>query len=243
MVARDTDPLALIASNSHQEEESTPVFSPEKLCSSQPPGYVGIMSVRTQLESVKLDTNCSHSRRIMRQEDHDLDLESCHVSFGNVQIREYPIVLGDNPGGSSGPPLSIEWTHQSESSVPLDAYEQDRPNRRDRAEMCMPAFLRVKMLQEAGYSRAEIVALQKPVNITRVQRRRTNATLNLQTLHEITERTRRKTLNLLSLGTRKRKEKHFLEPFTKAKAESVKPHLSRTSILTEESFCELERPL
>ena len=50
------------------------------------------------------------------------------VSFSVVQLREYPIIVGDNPGGRAGCPITIDWvwldplsSSPSSSSVPVAA--------------------------------------------------------------------------------------------------------------------------
>lgn len=48
------------------------------------------------------------------------------VSFGDVEIRSYDVVLGDHPW-SAAFPLSLDWSVQSTRTVTVDAYEQTRP--------------------------------------------------------------------------------------------------------------------
>jgi hypothetical protein len=55
------------------------------------------------------------------------------VCFGDLEIFEFPNILGDNPGVSEGAPLSIAWKHESKNVVAVDYYEylrQSRPRRR-----------------------------------------------------------------------------------------------------------------
>jgi hypothetical protein len=33
------------------------------------------------------------------------------VSFSTVEIRDYRMTVGDNPGGKIGPPVSLGWKH------------------------------------------------------------------------------------------------------------------------------------
>lgn len=132
------------------------------------------------------------------------------VRFGNVSIRQYPVIVGDNPGGNSGPPLSIGWEFFDEVTLDVIEYEQERPPRRKGREMLVPVDVRVARLRNAGYSRAEIVALTKPVNVARSQRKRTLDTLHLQPLFQLNEKFSRKTFSLLTGGRQKKTEKKLL---------------------------------
>lgn len=132
------------------------------------------------------------------------------VQFSDITIREYPIVLGDNPGGRKGPPLSIAWRHDNEVTVEVEKFERLRPNRRTKEEMIMPEHVRTDRLRQAGYSKLEIMRLTKPVNVARAQRRRTNETLHLEGLQHFTESFGRKAKNIMSFGKNKRQEKQLL---------------------------------
>jgi hypothetical protein len=134
----------------------------------------------------------------------------CGVRFGHVSIRQYPVIVGDNPAVSGGPPLSIGWEHDDEVTLDVVEYEEQRPPRRKGREMLVPNDVRTDRLREAGYSRAEIVALTKPVNLARSQRRRTLDTLHLQPLYQLHEKLSRKTFSLLTGGRRKKSERHLL---------------------------------
>lgn len=135
---------------------------------------------------------------------------SSNVQFSQLQIREYPIEIGDNPGAASGPSLSIGWSHFSEVELSIDEYESQRPHRRFRLEMLVPPDTRFERLRSAGFSRKEIMSATRPVNIIRQQRRRTRETLQLQPLYEMNEKVGRKAIQLLTMGKRKKEEKDLL---------------------------------
>ena len=106
------------------------------------------------------------------------------VSFTDVQVREYPVCLGDNPGGYIGVPLTLEWDHQSEASLNLEDYETSRPERRQSDQLRIPSFVREEMLRHCGYSRVDIQRGVKEANIARQRRRRTNETAQLHKAQE-----------------------------------------------------------
>lgn len=141
------------------------------------------------------------------------DPETVTVRFSTLQVREYPCILGDNPGGTTGPPIAMDWEHFSEVSVPVDEYEANRPERRGHAEMQMPVGYRLDLLKRCGYSRNQIIEGTKPVNIARAQRVRTRETLQLDPVHALLEKVTRKARHVVTLGARKREERKFLEPY------------------------------
>lgn len=60
--------------------------------------------------------------------DDDVDLESVHVKFQNVEIRDYAITLADNPGGR-GPPVGLGWDYDEAGEVPIEIYEESKDAR------------------------------------------------------------------------------------------------------------------
>jgi hypothetical protein len=161
----------------------------------------GILRVKTQRESV--------STTLARL----ANPEQLSISFSYIDIREYPICIGDNPGGSRGTPLSIEWKHVSEVQIGLEEYEDARPERRNHSALAMGETYRYDLLRRSGYSQKDIRIQTKPVNMERAQRKHTLATLNLAPLHELKQAISRKTLSVLTFGARKRKERRMMESF------------------------------
>jgi hypothetical protein len=51
------------------------------------------------------------------------------VSFGNVQVQEHSVTLGDNPCAdeTGGYPLSLDWAHTEVVEYSLDWYEETKP--------------------------------------------------------------------------------------------------------------------
>jgi hypothetical protein len=150
----------------------------------------------------------SRAKRMLRFTNHNVDIPT--VKYSNITIREYPYDIGDNPSSSSSPSLSIQWKHQFEQTMSVDKYEESVPIRRKGRQMLIPAQIRFKMLRNEGYTFQQIRNESRAVNRIREQRRRTVAQLELTNIHEISEKIKRKTLNLLSFGNRKRRENEYL---------------------------------
>eukprot|EP00563_Minutocellus_polymorphus_P003391 CAMPEP_0181037732 /NCGR_PEP_ID=MMETSP1070-20121207/9561_1 /TAXON_ID=265543 /ORGANISM="Minutocellus polymorphus, Strain NH13" /LENGTH=518 /DNA_ID=CAMNT_0023115473 /DNA_START=576 /DNA_END=2132 /DNA_ORIENTATION=- len=76
-----------------------------------------------------------------------------NVSFHKLEIREYSVVLGDNPSCSSGPPVQLAWDPHHSDELKIDDYEEHRPPRRARAEMMMNHNVRWwRLMRESGYT-------------------------------------------------------------------------------------------
>ena len=52
------------------------------------------------------------------------------VRFSEIIIHEHPIIVGDNPGGVKGPPLTISWNRVSSQTFHIDDFEEFRESSR-----------------------------------------------------------------------------------------------------------------
>jgi len=140
---------------------------------------------------------------------------SCTVTFGELEIREYSNIPGDNPAGTKGPPLTIGWIPVSTVRIAhIDKYEEVRQrHRRTTKQLQMPAEQRTEILRSQGFARAEIQRSTKWANIARRQRRETISTLKYQALWEKVESMKRKAHNVLTLGRRYRAQKEYLKKY------------------------------
>lgn len=147
-----------------------------------------------------------------------------NVSFDSVNIREYPVTLGDNPGVSAGPSLTIDWKPQSEVEIPLDEYETNRPPRRDYMEMSIPKDVRMEMLQNSGHTKKEIMASVRSTNIGRHCRKKTNAMAHMHDTHEAIEDVYRALRHVVTFKKHKKKERALIQlsdEFQKKRAEEA----------------------
>lgn len=133
------------------------------------------------------------------------------VTFTTVEIRTFPIIVGDHPGGVKGVPVTIGWDILDTVVADLEQYESiHATNRRTMQEMRMGIEHREKLLRSLGFSRQEILAGLKIANLVRNSRRKTNETQQLDAINEVVEAVSRKMRNLVTLGRRKRRERALL---------------------------------
>lgn len=104
------------------------------------------------LSSLHTKGNCS-------SENFSSELQSCvevekKVRFSVVEIREYPMIVGDNPGGSQGPPITISWTSVSSFTIQVDEFQNSRlGQRRKHLELIIPLYQRKEILKRQGFRR------------------------------------------------------------------------------------------
>lgn len=137
--------------------------------------------------------------------------KSLNVKFDSVNIREYPVTLGENPGVSAGPSLTIDWEPQTYVEIPLEEYETSRPPRRDYMEMSIPKDIRMQMLQSSGHTKKEIMASVRVTNIGRMNRKKTNAMAHMHDTHEAIEDVRRALRHVITFKKHKKKERALID--------------------------------
>ena len=74
------------------------------------------------------------------------------VSFASVQVREYPMILGDNPSCTSGPPVTLDWTYDAKASMSctVDEWESGRDStRRMKSVIRVPSSVRTEWVLDA----------------------------------------------------------------------------------------------
>ena len=131
------------------------------------------------------------------------------VSFGDIEIRSHEIILGDNPGVSGGPPLTIDWEPFELSACSVDEYEYEKAKMptRDIFRMKMTTEQRIKLLAKTNSMR-EINTRTKQVTDARRQRAETRSTLYRQDNHEKMEKVFRGFKNMFS--NKKKKEMAYI---------------------------------
>jgi hypothetical protein len=140
------------------------------------------------------------------------------VHFHQVIIREYPVIIGDNPSVNGGIPLTIDWKFISEIPVDFESYEETREReggRRTMEKMVLTPFHREIILKRLGFSKTDRNKAAKEATIIRNRRRASNSAemMNSQKKQEAMETALRILKNALSLGRIKRAEKEYLRKY------------------------------
>jgi hypothetical protein len=93
------------------------------------------------------------------------------VSFCQLTVNSHPLILGDNPSATSGPPLTIGWDALESVTIMVEAYELGRPGPpRRHTELQVPGDLRRAWLRREGFTEVEMATAERECRI--VQRRR-----------------------------------------------------------------------
>jgi len=133
------------------------------------------------------------------------------VSFSQLSVRNYPMILGDHPVCSNGPPVTIGWRFHAESPVDVDEYESIRPERQKPWDLIMPPEKRRTILiNEAGHTEWEIREATRGVKEVKKQRQKSARGICIQEAIEATERTFRG-LRINNKNRRKSSSKKHLQ--------------------------------
>ena len=90
------------------------------------------------------------------------------VSFSNLAIREYAVILGDNPSARSLP-ITLSWAHTEEPIIhDIDSYEETRNGQRRRGEGIRMSYVEKRLLlREHGFKEEDIRRAQHESNVNR----------------------------------------------------------------------------
>jgi hypothetical protein len=108
-----------------------------------------------------------------------------HVVFGEVEVREYDVTVGDHPLCMTGCPLSLDWTYDVCAPLTVDEFELCRtPSRRDRNYLRTSWEHRHKKLVEDGTcSEVEIRRMNRKLHRDRCCNQRITEQINTAFFH------------------------------------------------------------
>ena len=85
------------------------------------------------------------------------------IHFGQIYVRDYGMILGDNPCVTYGPPVTLDWDYVEYNALEVDEYEFHRPPRRSLRDMGMNYYRRKHILTLAGHTEEEFKDVKKVV--------------------------------------------------------------------------------
>ena len=164
------------------------------------------------------------------------------VSFSTIEVREFPVIIGDNPSCAMGPPLSIDWDPDCELSIDIEEFEHYRNGqghdccrRRTGEELRLDPDQRKYMALNAGSSNHDIANAVRQVGRDRRARRRSihnNLSKPFYAFDVAKESATRK-LKRLILG--QKKDSALYDEYTRMHKESRRRELANMTILEEEA--------
>jgi hypothetical protein len=136
---------------------------------------------------------CTHDESLRRSyHSHSDAQESRSVNFSTIEVRSYPMIMGDAPSVSLGPPLTIDWEHQDVEEYDVSDYEKAKPKKRSKAEMLVPAEVREAWLRDQGYAWSEMEEVRKEINCIKKRRSATISQQRWQPLFSLSRQSGRK---------------------------------------------------
>ena len=158
-----------------------------------------IMVARTLKESLHGPRRYTSPSSMSKSQHGRTALRRSTITFGQVNIREYERVLGDNPSVTSGPPLSIGWRYSpSTLNMSIDDYEENKGSPRTSSEYLVPKSVRVATLKEhADIPHREMVNAVRDIQKTKSQRRKTVVNLSMASTEELVEGAKIKVKSIL----------------------------------------------
>jgi hypothetical protein len=139
-----------------EEEEAAATEAITEAAAEQPVAAAAAAAT-TRRSSLRPETKTSYYDRPKTEKS------KRRIHFGEVFVRDYEMILGDNPCVTYGPPVTIDWDYVEYNPLPVDEYEFHRPPRRSLREMGLNYYRRKKLLALAGHSEEELKMAKKEV--------------------------------------------------------------------------------
>lgn len=88
--------------------------------------------------------------------------QPCTVDFSTVEIKEYSIILGDNPGASY--PISLDWNHSESYTMSVNEHNVQATTARR-----LDAQSRIDRLTTMGYRKKDLRTMERDRKMSLVQ--------------------------------------------------------------------------
>ena len=108
---------------------------------------------------------------------------SSTISFGEVSVREYPIIMGVNPSCRFGAPVCLDWQYEELSPVSVDEFEASKTDgvprvgsgqrrKRSKPKQFYLSYCKRKdvLLGSAGYDQHDLDETERAVQKDRLKR-------------------------------------------------------------------------
>lgn len=135
------------------------------------------------------------------------------VQFTTVQIREYPLIIGDNPSCELGVPITIDWKPLRQYTTSVNEHQQEEasPHHTNENELRISPQVREGMIRHAGFHCEQIRRAVHRVNIKKMERRQTLDSLCTQSTEEMIELVWRGFWNATIYRRSKQKQRNMIQ--------------------------------
>lgn len=110
------------------------------------------------------------------------------VDFRDIEILEFPYILGDNPAVSAGAPIALGNELEGKTTWELDTYENGRKKRKSRKKLVIPVHTRAQILLSQGYSLEAIATATLEADEINQGRMTSASNQNWDKVNEVSER-------------------------------------------------------
>lgn len=140
----------------HKTSSPNPACASSFTCRAENPTNMNMTKTSLQIPQTNESQGPMASPHSISTESHGPCNSSCsfigngqgkkkQVSFGKLLILEFPLVLGNHPGVSSGAPTQLDWKYQSKYEFGIEVYESTRPKRRFKRELALSVPERARL--------------------------------------------------------------------------------------------------
>jgi len=112
------------------------------------------------------------------------------AEFAFLEVREYPMVLGDNPSCCEGPPVTLDWAHDPKTMfiLDVDTFEKLRGERRPTSQMILSRSVRERSLLKIGFSKKDMVEVVRQIRKDKHSRMVSSQQMGMDNVHESVEK-------------------------------------------------------
>ena len=124
------------------------------------------------------------------------------ISFKNVTVREYVMIMGDHPNCRFGPPVTISWDYLEYEPVSLNEYEGHHSRRRPLRKLYLFSPQRQQICLDQGHTMKEVQDAKRACKLAQWQRTKTSKFAILWRLEDMFESIFRKLRRKMIVSTK-----------------------------------------